>query len=62
VRQDKYTNVLYKGAIARNTEVLNFSWDTGIYLYFTRNTGPSLSQTVLRLNMQEQGAPYFGRN
>jgi hypothetical protein len=62
VRQDKSANVLYKGAITRGTEVLNFSWDMGNFLYFTRNANGPLTQTVIKVNMERPSAPYFGRN
>jgi hypothetical protein len=66
VRQDKTAEVLYKGAIPANSEVLNFSWDNGNFLYFTRGENlaltPKIIQTVFKVNMDEPGAPYYGRN
>jgi hypothetical protein len=67
VHTDKTSEPLYPGVIAPKTIINTFTWDTGNFLYFSRSQTLSadgaliLAPTVIKLNMQKPGAPYFGR-
>lgn len=71
VKQDKSYSELYPGVIPANSVVSIFWPSTGTSLYFARGeevtvdaTGKATivrSQTVLRVEMEKSGAPYFGQ-
>jgi hypothetical protein len=76
VHPDKSSEALYDGlfptpalAFVRvslfPTPALSFAWDTGNFLYVTQqanpNANPKIPQTILKVNMQKKGAPYYGR-
>jgi len=42
-------------------EIIDFHWGTGLYLYAAQKTSSSSSK-VLRIDMRENGAPYYGRD
>ncbi len=60
VHPDKSYEPLYPGIFLPPTE--NFCWGTGTKLYATRYDLAGATQTVLVIEMQKQGAPYYGRN
>lgn len=59
VHPDKSFEKLYPGVLTSSVNTL--CWGNGNYLYMTRNALNDLKQTVLRIDMEKQGAPYFGR-
>lgn len=66
VHQDKSYEKLYPGVLTSSVTTLN--WGTGNYLYMTRTAvlkpgGSEIAepQTIYRIDMEKQGAPYFGR-
>jgi hypothetical protein len=61
VHQDGSYEPLYLGVIPHGTRVYAFAWDPGKYLYFTREAVGGNTQTIMRLDMQKQGAPNYGR-
>jgi hypothetical protein len=61
IHQDGAFETLYPGIIPGNTRVYAFDWGPDQYLYFTREATGDIIQTILRLNMQKQGAPAYGR-
>jgi len=50
---------LYEGAIYPDTK--RICWGNGKYLYAIRRKSDLASQSVVRINMQKMGAPYYGR-
>lgn len=67
VHSNKTTEVLFPGTLA-HAPALYLGWDSNGYLYYTRGeildpaTGsPVISQTILRLTVTKQGAPYYGQ-
>lgn len=61
IHQDGSFEPLYPGVIPQGTRVFAFAWDSGQYLYFTREATTGKIQSILRLDMQKEGAPHFGR-
>ena len=60
VRPDKSYEYFYPGVVTPN--VYSFSWGSEKYLYYTREFDGKNPQTILRVDMQENGSPQFGRN
>ncbi|MHB8852543.1 MAG: IPT/TIG domain-containing protein [Ignavibacteriaceae bacterium] len=67
VHKDKTSAPLYPGVL-QQTGVVSMVWGTGSYLYYTRaatfNTSTGnvvIPQTIVRLDVQKQGATYYGR-
>ncbi len=61
------SEILFPGTLAK-APALFLYWDQDGYLYYTRGqvvdiaTGsPTIFQTILRLTVQKQGAPYYGQ-
>jgi IPT/TIG domain len=50
----------YAGVISG--PVMNFAWDEGEFLYYSREASAALNQTILKIDMELSGAPYYGRN
>jgi len=50
---------LYEGALYPNTTKL--CWGNGKYLYAIRLQSDDATQRLIRINMQKNGAPYYGR-
>ncbi len=50
---------LYFGLFHSST--ISFAWGTGTYLYATREGSGDFPQTILKIQMLKEGAPYFGR-
>jgi len=44
-----------------HSSTISFAWGTGTYLYATREGSGDFPQTILKIQMLKQGAPYFGR-
>jgi hypothetical protein len=68
IHQDGSFESLYPGVVPQNTRVYAFSWGPDQYLYFTREERDvngdgtiDMLQLIARLDMQKQGATYFGR-
>lgn len=68
VHPDGNFESLYPGVIPQNTRVFAFSWGPEQYLYFTREERDinsdgeiDMLQLIIRLDMQRQGAPHYGR-
>jgi hypothetical protein len=61
IHQDGSFESLYPGVVPLNTRVYAFAWDPAQYLYFTREASGSVIQSIIRLDMQKQGAPQYGR-
>ncbi|MCI0513172.1 IPT/TIG domain-containing protein [candidate division KSB1 bacterium] len=40
---------------------ISFTWGNGNYLYTTRQAGTDITQTIIKVEMLKNGAPYFGR-
>ena len=67
IHPDKSIEPLYPGVIPLRTDVVNFAWGTGEFLYFNRPgvvDGEAIIHKpgLMKLNMQEAGAPYYGRD
>jgi len=67
VHKDKSSSFLYPGVLAE-TGALSMVWGSGNFLYYIRsqvldpNTGSVIiPQTIVKLNIQKPGAPYYGR-
>jgi hypothetical protein len=60
VHPDGSHEPLYPGIFLPITQ--NFCWGTGTKLYATRYEGKGATQTVLVIEMQKPGAPYYGRD
>ena len=58
VHPDKSFEVLYPGII--KSAVYSLVWGNGNFLYMT-NIVKDVNTTVLKINMQKTGAPYYGR-
>jgi hypothetical protein len=61
VHPDGTFESLYPGVIPQNTRIYAFAWGPEQYLYFTRDLNGGMIQLIARLDMQEQGAPHYGR-
>ncbi|MCZ7611596.1 MAG: IPT/TIG domain-containing protein [Ignavibacterium sp.] len=59
IHPDKSFEQLYPGII--KSTVNSLCWGTGNYLYMTRNLSNDFTQTIIRIDMEKPGAPYFGR-
>lgn len=59
IHPDKSFEQLYPGII--KSTVNSLCWGTGNYLYMTRNLSNGFTQTIIRIDMEKPGAPYFGR-
>ncbi|OQA65197.1 MAG: SMP-30/Gluconolaconase/LRE-like region [Ignavibacteria bacterium ADurb.Bin266] len=59
IHPDKSFEKLYPGII--KSTVNSLCWGTGNYLYMTRNLSNDFTQTIIRIDMEKPGAPYFGR-
>ena len=66
VNPNMTSEVLFQGTLAK-APALFLYWDQNGYLYYTRGlvsdaTGaPITLQTILRLTVAKQGAPYYGQ-
>jgi hypothetical protein len=67
VNSDLTSEILFPGSLAK-APALFLYWDLSGYLYYTRGqvidpaTGvPTIIQTILRLTIGKQGAPYYGQ-
>ncbi|MCL5027908.1 MAG: IPT/TIG domain-containing protein [Bacteroidetes bacterium] len=66
VNNDKSTGVLYPSILLKSP-ALSLAWGTGNYLYYVRRqindaTGAFvLPQTIVKLDLQKPGAPYYGK-
>lgn len=65
VNPDKTSEVLFPGVLA-TAPALFLGWGENGYLYYTRGlrtdaTGGEILQSILRLTVQKQGAPYYGQ-
>ncbi|MFA3781813.1 IPT/TIG domain-containing protein [Melioribacteraceae bacterium 4301-Me] len=66
VHADKTSETLFPGVLAASP-ALFLGWGSDGYLYYTRaqgtnpSTGEQISQSILRLTIQKQGAPYYGQ-
>ncbi len=67
VNPNKASEVLFPGTLAQ-APAINLGWDTNGYLYYTRGQvydaaagAVSIFQTILRLSVFKQGAPYYGQ-
>ncbi len=66
VNADKSTGYLYP-LVLLNSPALALTWGTGNYLYYIRRqindaTGAMVTpQTIVKLDVQKQGAPYYGQ-
>ena len=67
VHKDKSSSFLYPGVLAE-TGALSMVWGSGNFLYYIRSQvlDPNTSsviipQTIVKLNIQKPGAPYYGR-
>ncbi|MDT3697323.1 MAG: IPT/TIG domain-containing protein [Ignavibacterium sp.] len=59
IHSDKSFEKLYPGIL--NSSVNSLCWGAGNFLYMTRNSLDNLTQTIIRIDMEKPGAPYFGR-
>lgn len=60
VHPDKSFEILYPGVI--NSSISSLYWGNGKYLYAVKDLqGTTINQTVIKLDMQKNGAPYYGR-
>lgn len=61
IHPDKSFEKLYPGII--NSSVYSLCWGNNNYLYMTRNASENLklNQTIIRIDVEKQGAPYYGR-
>lgn len=67
VHSDGSYEPLYPGNFDPKTNIIAMAWGNGVFLYVTRaeyieGTTVKLKQTVLAVNMQKNGAVYYGRN
>lgn len=58
IHPDKSYEILYSGLI--KSSVYSLVWGTGNFLYMT-NVKDGVNNTVLKINMQKLGSPYYGR-
>jgi hypothetical protein len=58
VKPDRTASDFYPGIIPAS-DVISFYWPQGHFLYFIRKAD-TRDQTVIRLNMLKNGAPYYG--
>ncbi len=42
--------------------VMSLAWDTGNYLYYVRERFGDDQQLLMKINMVQLGAPYYGRD
>jgi len=59
VHPDGSHEPLYPGVIEPESYAL--SWGNGPYLYVNRRSTDVTKKRIIRINMQKQGAPYYGR-
>ena len=59
VHSDKSSEPLYPGLF--QSACLSFAWDPDIHLYVTQQAEGTVLQSILKVNMQKNGAPYYGR-
>lgn len=65
VNADKSTGIVYSRVLL-NSPALSLAWGTGNYLYYVRKQINDASgafvlpQTIVKLDMQKPGAPYYG--
>ncbi len=59
VHSDGSHEGLYPGLFHSST--ISFAWGTGTYLYATREGSVDFPQTILKIQMLKESAPYFGR-
>ena len=65
VKPDKSNGYLYKG-ILLESPALSLAWGNGNFLYYVRaqinddNNVMSVPQSIVKLNLQKPGAPYYG--
>lgn len=59
VHPDKSYEPLYPGLFQSTS--LYFAWGTGTNLFVTRQGNENVSQTILKVEMLKESAPYFGR-
>ena len=60
VSPDGMHEEFYPGVLAG--PVLYFAWDTGDFLYYTREASSENNQTILKIDMERLGAPHYGRD
>ena len=59
VHSDGTHEGLYPGLF--QPSIISFAWGVGTYLYATREANADLPQTILKIQMLKESAPYFGR-